>query len=146
MVDAFDFKKLFLTRGQNEPILNLPWGSLFILHVVNNLVKERPHLDKVMPFWPLNVPVVTRFGGGETCVSCRWPLTLWHLRRALRTVAVAVDWLLLVSGSASVAATEAVFVASPVAPAVTMIVAVAVAPSPRVPRSQVTAAVPEHEP
>ena len=54
-IHAFDFKKLFLTRGQNEPILNLPWGSLFILHVVNNLVKERPHLDKVMPFWPLFV-------------------------------------------------------------------------------------------
>jgi UDP-2,3-diacylglucosamine pyrophosphatase LpxH len=52
-IHAFDFKKLFLTRGQNEPILNLPWGSLFILHVVNHLVQERPHLDKVMPFWPL---------------------------------------------------------------------------------------------
>lgn len=50
---AFDFKRLFLTRGQREPILNLPWGSLFILHVVNRLVQERPHLDKVMPFWPL---------------------------------------------------------------------------------------------
>jgi UDP-2,3-diacylglucosamine pyrophosphatase LpxH len=52
-IHAFDFKKLFISRGQREPILNLPWGSLFILHVVNSLVKERPHLDKVMPFWPL---------------------------------------------------------------------------------------------
>ncbi len=52
-IHAFDFKKLLLTRGKREPILNLPWGSLFILHVVNKLVAERPYLDKVMPFWPL---------------------------------------------------------------------------------------------
>lgn len=52
-IHAFDFKRLFLTRGMREPILNLPWGSLFILHVVNKLVEERPYLDKVMPFWPL---------------------------------------------------------------------------------------------
>jgi len=31
-------KKMFLTQGNREPILNLPWGSLFILHVVNKLV------------------------------------------------------------------------------------------------------------
>jgi UDP-2,3-diacylglucosamine pyrophosphatase LpxH len=49
---AFDFKKLLITRGHREPILNLPWGSLFILHVLNELLQERPHLDKIMPFWP----------------------------------------------------------------------------------------------
>lgn len=52
-IHAMDFKRLFLTRGHREPILNLPWGSLFILNVVNQLVRERPYLDKVMPFWPL---------------------------------------------------------------------------------------------
>lgn len=52
-IHAFDFQRLFLTRGQREPILNLPWGSLFILTVVNKLIEERPYLDKVMPFWPL---------------------------------------------------------------------------------------------
>lgn len=52
-IHAFDFRKLFLTRPHREPILNLPWGSLFILQVVNKLVAERPYLDKVMPFWPL---------------------------------------------------------------------------------------------
>ncbi len=52
-IHAVDMKKLFLTQGDREPILNLPWGSLFILHVVNKLVRERPYLDKVMPFWPL---------------------------------------------------------------------------------------------
>ncbi|MFZ5470517.1 MAG: metallophosphoesterase [Myxococcota bacterium] len=52
-IHAMDFQKLILTRGQREPILNLPWGSLFLLHVVNKLMVERPYLDKVMPFWPL---------------------------------------------------------------------------------------------
>lgn len=52
-IHAMDFKKLFITRGVSEPILNLPWGSLFILQVVNSLMVERPYLDKVMPFWPL---------------------------------------------------------------------------------------------
>ncbi|MEW6435163.1 MAG: hypothetical protein AB1730_26990 [Myxococcota bacterium] len=52
---AIDYGKLFLPRPGREPILNLPWGSLFILHVVNELVRERPYLDKVHPFWPLFV-------------------------------------------------------------------------------------------
>lgn len=52
-IHAMDFKRLFLTRGLSEPILNLPWGSLFILQVVNRYLPERPYLDKVMPFWPL---------------------------------------------------------------------------------------------
>jgi UDP-2,3-diacylglucosamine pyrophosphatase LpxH len=52
-IHAFDFKKLFLSRKGGEPILNLPWGSLFVLQVVNRMMQERPYLDKVMPFWPL---------------------------------------------------------------------------------------------
>ena len=52
-IHAMDFQKLFITNRVSEPILNLPWGSLFILQVVNQLMTERPYLDKVMPFWPL---------------------------------------------------------------------------------------------
>jgi UDP-2,3-diacylglucosamine pyrophosphatase LpxH len=52
---AFDFKRLFVTPPGREPILNLPWGSLFVLHVLNPLVAERPYVDKVHPFWPLFV-------------------------------------------------------------------------------------------
>lgn len=61
---AMDFKKLILTHGPRAPVLNLPWGSLFILQVLNRLMRERPYLDKVMPFWPLLVGGVffdTRF-------------------------------------------------------------------------------------
>ncbi len=54
-IHAFDFQRIFLTRGLSEPVLNLPWGSLFILQVVNRFMPERPYLDKVMPFWPLFV-------------------------------------------------------------------------------------------
>jgi UDP-2,3-diacylglucosamine pyrophosphatase LpxH len=52
---AMDWRRLTITRPGREPILNLPWGSLFILHVVNELVRERPWLDKVHPFWPMFV-------------------------------------------------------------------------------------------
>lgn len=52
---AVDFSRLTITPSGREPILNLPWGSLFILHVVNELVRERPWLDKVHPFWPMFV-------------------------------------------------------------------------------------------
>jgi UDP-2,3-diacylglucosamine pyrophosphatase LpxH len=52
---AVDFTRLTITPPGGQPILNLPWGSLFILHVVNELVRERPWLDKVHPFWPMFV-------------------------------------------------------------------------------------------
>jgi len=61
---AMDFTRLLIPRPNREPILNLPWGSLFVLKVVNELVRERPYLDKVHPFWPLFVGgmiVDTRF-------------------------------------------------------------------------------------
>lgn len=61
---AMDFTRLVLPRPNRESILNLPWGSLFVLNVVNELVGERPYLDKVHPFWPLFVGgmiVDTRF-------------------------------------------------------------------------------------
>ncbi len=52
-LQAFDFKRLVLEREAAEPILNLPWGSLFILQVLNKFKEERPYLDKVKPFWPI---------------------------------------------------------------------------------------------
>lgn len=50
---AFDWGRLTLTRVNKDPVLNLPWGSLFILRVLNPLIRERPWVDKVHPFWPL---------------------------------------------------------------------------------------------
>jgi len=50
---AFDWGQLTLNRNNKDPVLNLPWGSLFILRVLNPLIRERPYVDKVHPFWPL---------------------------------------------------------------------------------------------
>lgn len=50
---AFDWSRLLLKRNDGEEVLNLPWGSLFILRILNPLVRERPYVDKVHPFWPL---------------------------------------------------------------------------------------------
>jgi UDP-2,3-diacylglucosamine pyrophosphatase LpxH len=49
---AFDWNHLWVER-RGRRILNLPWGSLFILHVIRRFKAERPYLDRVKPFWPL---------------------------------------------------------------------------------------------
>ncbi|RME70208.1 MAG: hypothetical protein D6776_11990 [Planctomycetota bacterium] len=47
----FNFRELTLRRGRGRaPILNLPWGSQFILRVLVPLKEQRPYLDKVRPF------------------------------------------------------------------------------------------------
>lgn len=45
-----DMKKPFITRGLPEPVLNLPWGSLFVAVLLPKIKQERPHVDKVRPF------------------------------------------------------------------------------------------------
>ena len=48
--NAFETQRLFLTHKLKEPVLNLPWGSLFVVKVVGDLKQERPFIDKVKPF------------------------------------------------------------------------------------------------
>jgi len=45
-----DMRKPFITAGLPEPVLNLPWGSLFVAVVLPKIKQERPHVDKVRPF------------------------------------------------------------------------------------------------
>ncbi len=45
-----DMKRPFITRGLPEPVLNLPWGSLFVSVLLPEIKHERPHVDKVRPF------------------------------------------------------------------------------------------------
>jgi diguanylate cyclase (GGDEF)-like protein len=45
-----DMQKPFITRGLPEPVLNLPWGSLFVAVMLPKIKQERPHVDKVRPF------------------------------------------------------------------------------------------------
>lgn len=46
----FNPNRYFLTKGLPEPILNLPWGSIFVAEVMPKLKMERPYIDKVKPF------------------------------------------------------------------------------------------------
>ncbi|OFZ78885.1 MAG: hypothetical protein A2583_11790 [Bdellovibrionales bacterium RIFOXYD1_FULL_53_11] len=45
-----NMKRPFIMRRLPEPVLNLPWGSLFIAIMLPKLKRERPHVDKVRPF------------------------------------------------------------------------------------------------
>jgi len=49
-LNRVDLKNLFLTKGYSEPILNLPWGSIFLLKVLLPVKQERPHMTLVHPF------------------------------------------------------------------------------------------------
>jgi len=45
-----NFREQLLRANGAEPILNLPWGSIFILKAITRLKEERPYIDKVRPF------------------------------------------------------------------------------------------------
>ncbi len=46
---AIDMQRPFITRGLPEPVLNLPWGSLFAAILLPKIKQVRPHVDKVRP-------------------------------------------------------------------------------------------------
>lgn len=48
--NAYDTKRYFLTSGLSEPVVNLPWGGFFVIHLLNKVKKERPYFDKIYPF------------------------------------------------------------------------------------------------
>jgi UDP-2,3-diacylglucosamine pyrophosphatase LpxH len=45
-----DSRKLYLTKGLAEPILNLPWGSDLFLTSAQRMKRLRPYLNRVRPF------------------------------------------------------------------------------------------------
>lgn len=47
---SFDSKAYFITRGLPEPVLNLPWASLFVSEFLPKIKMERSYVDKVKPF------------------------------------------------------------------------------------------------
>jgi UDP-2,3-diacylglucosamine pyrophosphatase LpxH len=49
-VNRVDPTRLFLTEDLPEPILNLPWGTLFTIQFIVRLKLVRPAIDKVRPF------------------------------------------------------------------------------------------------
>lgn len=49
-VNRIDPALPFLSEGLPEPIVNLPWGSLFSVQFIIKLKTKRPMIDKVRPF------------------------------------------------------------------------------------------------
>jgi len=49
-LNKVDLNRLFLTKGYSEPILNLPWGSIFLLKVLLPAKNKRPYINLVHPF------------------------------------------------------------------------------------------------
>ncbi|RMG08428.1 MAG: hypothetical protein D6731_21975, partial [Planctomycetota bacterium] len=49
-MNHYDWDKKLLSEGREEPILNQPFGSVFILEVLNVLKEKRPYVDRVHPF------------------------------------------------------------------------------------------------
>jgi UDP-2,3-diacylglucosamine pyrophosphatase LpxH len=49
-VNRMDPTRPFLTENLPEPILNLPWGTLFTIQYITRLKMQRPFVDKVRPF------------------------------------------------------------------------------------------------
>lgn len=47
---AIDMRRPFISGGLPEPVLNLPWGSLFVAVLLPRIKQSRPHVDKVRPF------------------------------------------------------------------------------------------------
>jgi UDP-2,3-diacylglucosamine pyrophosphatase LpxH len=48
--NAYDTRAYFLTESLPSPVVNLPWGSFFVIHYLSKVKKERPYFDKVYPF------------------------------------------------------------------------------------------------
>lgn len=48
--NRFDPNRIFLSKGFPEPILNLPWGCLFVIKYLNRIKQNRPYVDRVQPF------------------------------------------------------------------------------------------------
>ena len=48
-VHLFNYEKPLLTEGLSQPVLNMPWGSFYVLKIVNRLKWEREYVDKVRP-------------------------------------------------------------------------------------------------
>jgi UDP-2,3-diacylglucosamine pyrophosphatase LpxH len=44
-----DFSKPLITEYVEKPVLNIPWGSYYVLKIINRLKGEREFIDKVRP-------------------------------------------------------------------------------------------------
>lgn len=47
--NELDFEHPFLENSAGRKVLKLPWGSIYVLKVINRLKMERKHIDKIRP-------------------------------------------------------------------------------------------------
>jgi UDP-2,3-diacylglucosamine pyrophosphatase LpxH len=47
--NAYHTRRYFLKKNLPSPVVNLPWGSFFVIHLLNRVKEERPYFDKVWP-------------------------------------------------------------------------------------------------
>jgi len=57
-VHLLNYNKPLISDGLPEPVLNIPWGSIYVLKIINRFKWERDYVDKVRPvkamiFWGL---------------------------------------------------------------------------------------------
>jgi hypothetical protein len=76
-----DLRRPFIERGLPEPVLNLPWGSLFVAVLLPEIKQTRPHVDKVRPSSSLVLWILFHD-------------IFWGLRTALRIVRFIFDTVL----------------------------------------------------
>lgn len=72
-VNRLNPKKVFITKGLKEPILNLPWGSHFVINFIVPMKLERPAIDKVRPI-------------GAFIKWCAFNDFFWFLRTLMRVL------------------------------------------------------------
>jgi UDP-2,3-diacylglucosamine pyrophosphatase LpxH len=48
-VNVLNFENPILDNQLSDPVLNIPWGSFYVLKIVNRLKWERQYLDKIRP-------------------------------------------------------------------------------------------------
>lgn len=47
--NSMDFKNPFMKLTNGTRVLNIPWGSIYVLKIINRMKWERVHLDKIRP-------------------------------------------------------------------------------------------------
>ena len=47
--NELDFEEPFVESDRGETLLNIPWGSIYVLKIINRMKWEREYLDKIRP-------------------------------------------------------------------------------------------------
>lgn len=84
----FDFEKPLLKDKKGRDILNLPWGSLYVMNVINQkFKKERDYVDKVNPIFLMliygfitDLRFIVRFISYTTYYYIKTKLYYWRYR------------------------------------------------------------------